>query len=404
MSAVLVLVCSAALGIEVGWRPLPDGGLEYLVQIEPELLETLREGQVLQSDVPPQLRDIRRWRISVGRGRLPRQEIAPAAAEAPPDLTDPRQRVLPMESDSRFATAPENWSPLPARTGPPAATTAPPATGRSQPNTAPRYRITEPAGAERAEPAEAEAAPAEDRANSPPPAIDAGDLGPRYSGQNRYAVPAPPRPDDGTLPPLEDRYGVRNLDQSVPAIPEEHRREAGTAGDAQAPPLVTVPRREADEDPFARRSSAPPPATADDLTGDEPIEHTATAAPRSRYPLRNEAAVSPPGADRSATLGNGPFGSGAPGSGAPGSGTVGSGTTGATSRGTSLPAPSNSPSDFNPPDDEPSVESSGWGTLTLVLVLLFASLGGNFWLGWAIWETQARYRQLMLEKLGPMPR
>ena len=46
-------VAAATLGINVGWQRLPEGGMEYIIQLDPQSLEALRAGQPVQSDVPP---------------------------------------------------------------------------------------------------------------------------------------------------------------------------------------------------------------------------------------------------------------------------------------------------------------------------------------------------------------
>jgi hypothetical protein len=68
-------------GIDVGWQRSPDGDLEYIIQIEPEMLDTLREGRPIHSDIPPQLKDVRSYRIQVGTGKLPREGAEPSGAD-----------------------------------------------------------------------------------------------------------------------------------------------------------------------------------------------------------------------------------------------------------------------------------------------------------------------------------
>ncbi|MEM8947489.1 MAG: hypothetical protein AAGD11_20110 [Planctomycetota bacterium] len=98
-TALALLALSAKLScisVMFGWQPMPDGSdpdggdqVEYIVQIEPELAATLREGQSIPitSDIPSDIGRIGRIRIEVGRGELPRQSLAsrfkpgPAAAE-----------------------------------------------------------------------------------------------------------------------------------------------------------------------------------------------------------------------------------------------------------------------------------------------------------------------------------
>lgn len=83
MNSLFILVTVAALGIEVGWEPLADGGHEYTIQIEPQLLEVLQRGQdEIFSDVPPEL-NVRRYRLMVGTGKLARVFARPGDSPAP---------------------------------------------------------------------------------------------------------------------------------------------------------------------------------------------------------------------------------------------------------------------------------------------------------------------------------
>jgi hypothetical protein len=79
MNAAILYLAAAAVGINAGWRPLPDGGMEYIIQLEPEALDLLRSGQAMQSDIPAQVQNVRGYRIIVGSGAPPRID-APAAA------------------------------------------------------------------------------------------------------------------------------------------------------------------------------------------------------------------------------------------------------------------------------------------------------------------------------------
>ena len=44
-------VVVAALGVDVGWQPLNSGGMEYIIQIEPDSLDSLLDGRDIVSDV-----------------------------------------------------------------------------------------------------------------------------------------------------------------------------------------------------------------------------------------------------------------------------------------------------------------------------------------------------------------
>jgi len=84
---LVMCVPGLTLGVDVGWQPLPEGGMEYIIQIEPELLEALGRGEQVQSDIPPQVGDVRAYRILVGNQPVPRK--LPETAPATPPLPGP---------------------------------------------------------------------------------------------------------------------------------------------------------------------------------------------------------------------------------------------------------------------------------------------------------------------------
>jgi hypothetical protein len=74
LSAATVLLSLAAAGVQFGSESLPGGGNTYIVQVEPELIDSFRK-EGFSSDVPPGLRDIRRIEIRVGSAPLPNQGL-----------------------------------------------------------------------------------------------------------------------------------------------------------------------------------------------------------------------------------------------------------------------------------------------------------------------------------------
>jgi len=80
----IVYLAAVVLGVDVGWQPRPEGGVEYLIQIEPHLLDALKSGEAIQSEIPPDVKNVRSYRISVGTGSLPR-EVPTVEQIQPPD-------------------------------------------------------------------------------------------------------------------------------------------------------------------------------------------------------------------------------------------------------------------------------------------------------------------------------
>lgn len=75
MNAFALLVVTATLGVDYGWHRGNDGEWEYIIQIEPALVDTLSKGQALVSQMPPELRGVRRFRIQIGQGEVPRDQL-----------------------------------------------------------------------------------------------------------------------------------------------------------------------------------------------------------------------------------------------------------------------------------------------------------------------------------------
>ncbi len=81
MNGLAVMMTMAVLGVDYGWQPGTDGQLEYIVQIEPALLESMKNGEKIVSEIHPDARGARRFVIQVGTGDLPRKGlISPATS------------------------------------------------------------------------------------------------------------------------------------------------------------------------------------------------------------------------------------------------------------------------------------------------------------------------------------
>jgi hypothetical protein len=136
-AAALLLV--SAVGVAFGWQPMPDGSqrYEYIVQLEPELAQTLAEGRSIPivSDVPPEVQPIGRIRVVVGREEPPRQRLVTRLKPA----AGPQDSAIELAqysryADERYSTAPPQQPPATTPSSDRvAAATHPYATGQSQP-------------------------------------------------------------------------------------------------------------------------------------------------------------------------------------------------------------------------------------------------------------------------------
>ena len=81
----ITLLLIATIGVDVGWKPVENGELEYIIQIAPDQLRSFKAGDVIEVGVRPMLRPVRRYRIIVGTDPLPRQTARPEITTVVPD-------------------------------------------------------------------------------------------------------------------------------------------------------------------------------------------------------------------------------------------------------------------------------------------------------------------------------
>jgi hypothetical protein len=123
MCPIAFFVASAVLGIQFGWEPQPEGGVQYIIQLNPDALEALRSGEPIESDIRPELLgEVRSFRIVVGEKKLSHQLPArPAALLAAPAALPPNPASKPLAEQpaAYVAAAPAGNSASSASAAPP---------------------------------------------------------------------------------------------------------------------------------------------------------------------------------------------------------------------------------------------------------------------------------------------
>lgn len=98
MTGLLVCLSAAALGVDYGWQPIAGGGIEYVIQIEPQMLDALKRGEDVSSALPAGALNIRRYRILVGDATLPHHgEPLPDADEGASPAKLSQGEVSPVD-------------------------------------------------------------------------------------------------------------------------------------------------------------------------------------------------------------------------------------------------------------------------------------------------------------------
>lgn len=110
----IALAVACTMGIDVGWQPVEDGpGVEYILQLDAESLEVLQGGEMFVSDIPAQVRDIRRLQISFGTRKLPRK-LPKLISPPPPVAKTPGEpgRFTPEEGSQPIVPPAESGTQL----------------------------------------------------------------------------------------------------------------------------------------------------------------------------------------------------------------------------------------------------------------------------------------------------
>ncbi len=423
MHAMLLLIASTMPAVDYGWQPGPDGQMEYIIQIEPELIGALRDGAVVVSEIHPDAQNVRRFRIQLGTGELPR---VTSRSALDPTLPTNHEVVAPAPS------VPASRAPVLERFS----------TVGSAPIGSAPSRFSPPNTAANATAPRAEAPPTQDRFAAPPPASRDTSLDPRFAPgphqrepvytqplqtsngapaatpQSRFGAPTAEtqptnsaatesqwvlpdrneepyvRPDWTRFAPAgtEPRVAARNNDRVSSPAPRYNNsgqlyNDLGQRYGDPGRDLVSIPPAERQPDNRATQPLWPAPVQgyeasarfqgqpatpANNRFGAVPTERTAVTAIASRNPGVSVAAapntntpVATPHLVPLAPVGTQPATAPAP-----------------------LPTPA-------PVATVPA--ETPWVPFVVVMLGLFASLSGNAYLGWISYGAVMRYRDLVAE-------
>jgi hypothetical protein len=116
MNALLICIAAASLGWKTGHERLPEGGMEYIIQLDAPAIDALQHGQPISSYIRPDIGQVRSFRIVMGTGEPKRETPWPApAVKSPP----PKAAEKPAAPKAVEAPAPQQpeapakpWLPL----------------------------------------------------------------------------------------------------------------------------------------------------------------------------------------------------------------------------------------------------------------------------------------------------
>lgn len=435
MYGVALLLTVAAVGVEYGWQPGEDGQLEYIIQIEPELVKTLSEGKVdLLSEIPEELQGVKRFRIRVGTGEVPRIGLDPAATASALKPGDSPANKQPNLNPAPFQSAGDPRAPAPTRPTDPRGSptqSAQPGKVLTPPGRAIQDNDPTLTGGDRyTDSGNSSAFPAigtrpgigrtptqpTDRFGKGDGASLANDMDPIGNSRgtasttpvwdsktNQWRTPnatapgnnqntAPSNQDDPRYQLNDPRYATDDRTGQTPGVPEVRRDNVTDPRDPRyAPPPSAYGQYQ--PPPAGNQWGAPPPNYVQPLQDPDrgyygpyaqqpPPGYYNPNLPMNRQ-VGYQVAANPP-APAANTTGTAPAAS---------SNNENSSASSATS--TTATKTSSTKSTRGSSGDEEALKP--WWPLTFTAMLLFASIGLNFYLGWIAHGVYQRYRALLME-------
>jgi hypothetical protein len=274
MTTLTMLIGLATLGVETGWQPVDDGALEYIIQIEPSLLDALRDGQPITSEIPAELKGVRRYKIVVGKAQLPRTDLP-----APPGSTPAGPTALAQGSPGTppppAASLPGGSLPggsSPAVTPPAAAAAALPPDRYALPFSQAGVPVVPPAAGAGGPPAGQSASPNPPSPNPAAPGGVAFPLGSPSAAGPAATTPSttPPAAAGSSLPAEAQRPPPTTDGLSKSASPREFRPDVKTADLAGGSLVVPQANRSPDTPEMGDKSGSDHPATAAEVAPSKP--------------------------------------------------------------------------------------------------------------------------------------
>jgi hypothetical protein len=114
MNALLICIAAASLGWKTGHERLPEGGMEYIIQLDAPAIDALQRGQPLSSYIRTDIGQVRSFRVVMGTGD-PKCETpwpAPAVKSPTPKAAESPAAPKAVETPPQPETPGKPWLPL----------------------------------------------------------------------------------------------------------------------------------------------------------------------------------------------------------------------------------------------------------------------------------------------------
>ncbi|MCE9526693.1 MAG: hypothetical protein K8R36_11645 [Planctomycetales bacterium] len=358
-----------------GWQATKDGRVQYLVQLSPDLLGKLRDGDEIYMNVYPEAGQIQQFIVLAGQEMLP-HKAAQATPHATLTMKEPKTIAPVAAENPAISGSGVDANPGPRLHGPRSSETK-----TKEPPRLPspkKYVVAD-------EPTEQ---PLEQPAEQPLYGAEQPLYGPVVENRGPAAAP-----DLFSTNPVEETTTVEQPEEAPlygpaksPTVPSPTRR-AATAPRVAPAEAPDFDRSQFDKSQFADAPINKPKTTHASLTPEReqnqylPDSETRHSKPHTSFAATDRDVAATAAEEERTDINDNRTAS-----------------VETPKRRTSLSAGSTKSSKNAPSSDNTSPEPAGWGAWMFVCCALFLSIGGNLYLGWTAAEFYSRYR-LAIERM-----
>jgi hypothetical protein len=111
MNALLICIAAVSLGWKTGHERLPEGGMEYIIQLDAPAIDALQHGQPISSYIRTDIGQVRSFRIVMGTGEPKRDTPwpVPAVKSPPPKAAESPAAPKAVETPPQPETPGKPW-------------------------------------------------------------------------------------------------------------------------------------------------------------------------------------------------------------------------------------------------------------------------------------------------------
>jgi hypothetical protein len=107
MSPTLTCLALALVGVDLGYQPTTNGKVEFIIQISPATLQSLRPGDPIELDAPREAQNLQPSHFTITMGDAPLPHVLPVPVSTPPAVAPDVAATRVMAAGASMPASPD---------------------------------------------------------------------------------------------------------------------------------------------------------------------------------------------------------------------------------------------------------------------------------------------------------